>query len=99
MEHSRPTYRESVCMGWALFWRIVGSFMLLLFAMNGILLFLFPELTRAGPPLWMALLPLVIVTLLCVSFVMPYVVRMLFRTSFRGFHVRFIRENLNQGRL
>ena len=98
MEHSRPTYRESVCMGWALLWRIVGSFMLLLFAMNGVLLFLFPELTRASPPIWMALLPFVIVMLLCVFFVMPYVVRMLFRMSFPGFHVRFVRENLNRDR-
>ena len=91
MDHLEPTYRESVCVGWALFWRIVGSFMLLIFAMNGMLLFLLPELTRSGPPLWVALLPFFIVTLLCTFVVMPYVVRILFRTSFAGFHVQFVR--------
>jgi hypothetical protein len=91
MGQAEPTYRESVSVGWALFWRIVGSFMLLIFAMNGALLFLFPELTRAGPPLWVALFPFLIATLFCIFLVMPHVVRRLLRTSFRGSHVQFIR--------
>jgi hypothetical protein len=77
-----------------LFWRVVGSFMLLIFAMNGMLLFLLPELTRTGPPLWVALLPFFLVTLLCAFGVMPIVIRFLFRTSFGDFHVRFVRGNL-----
>jgi hypothetical protein len=93
MEQTEPTYRESVSVGWALFWRTVGSFMLLMFAMNGMLLYLFPELTRSGPPLWAALLPFILVTLLCTFIVMPYVVRDLFRSSFCGFHVRYVRES------
>ena len=96
MEDSGPTYRESVCVGWALFWRIVGSFMLLLLTINAALLFLFPELTRASPPLWIALLPILLVTLLCIWLIMPYVVRKLFQISFRGFHVRFARERPDQ---
>lgn len=91
MDPEKPTYREAVCIGWALFWRVVGSFMLLIFATNGLLLFLLPELTRAGPPLWVALLPFFLVTVLCTFLVMPSVIRYLFRTPFRGFHVRFVR--------
>lgn len=91
MGQAEPTYRESVSVGWALFWRIVGSFMLLIFAMNGTLIFLFPELSRTGPPLWVALFPFLTATLLCTFLVMPYVVRRLLRTSFRGYHVQFIR--------
>jgi hypothetical protein len=91
MDPEEPTYREAVCIGWALFWRVVGCFMLLIFATNGLLLFLLPELTRSGPPLWVALLPFFLVTVLCTFLVMPYVIRYLFRTPFRGFHVRFVR--------
>ena len=97
MQQQEPTYRESVRVGWALFWRAIGSFMLLILSMNGLLLFLLPELTRTGPPLWVALLPFLVVTILCTFFVMPYVVRLMLRTSFRGFHLRFIRDNPDQG--
>ena len=93
MQQQEPTYRESVRMGWALFWRAIGSFMLLMLSMNGLLVFLLPELTRTGPPLWVALLPFIVVTMLCTFLVMPYVVSILFRTSFHGFHVRFIRDS------
>ena len=93
MEQEEPTYRELVSTGWALFWRIVGSFMLLIFATNGLLIFFLPELTRTGPPLWVALLPFCLVTLLCAFIVMPYVMRFLFRTSFRGFRVRIVPDN------
>ncbi len=93
MQGEEPTYRESVRVGWALFWRTIGSFMLLIFLLNGLLLFLLPELTRTGPPLWVALLPFFIVTMVCTFLVMPYVVRTLLRPSFRGFHIRFVRDN------
>jgi uncharacterized protein (DUF983 family) len=79
-------------MGWALFWRGVGSFVLLLFGTNILILLLMPELTRTGPPLWVALLPLTLVTLLCTFLVMPFVARTLVRTPFRGFHIHFVRD-------
>lgn len=79
-------------MGWALFWRGVGSFVLLLFGANILIVALMPELTRTGPSFWVALLPLAMVTLLCTFLVMPFVVHKLVRTSFRGFHVQFVRD-------
>ena len=79
-------------MGWTLFWRGVGSFVLLLLVVNLALVWWLPELSRTSPSLWIALLPLVIVTLLCTFFVMPFVVRTLVNRHFRGFHVQFIRD-------
>ncbi len=93
MHSVEPTYRESLSLGWAVFWRTVGSFMLLIFAMNGLLLYLFPELTRSGPPLWVAFVPITLVTLLCTFVIMPYVVRSLFKRPFDGFHLRYSRES------
>ena len=93
MQPQDPTYRESVQVGWALYWRAIGSFTLLLLSMNGLLVFLLPELTRTGPPLWVALLPFVIATICCTFLVMPYVVRLLLRASFHGFHLQLIRDH------
>jgi hypothetical protein len=97
MTAEEPTYDELLRMGWALFWRGVGSFVLLLFGANFLVLFLMPELTRAGPSVWVALLPLGMVTLLCTFLVMPFVVRRLVRTPFRGFHVQFVRDGPPRG--
>ena len=79
-------------MGWALFWRGVGSFFLLLIGANTLVLLLIPELTRTSPSLWVALLPITMVTLLCTFLVMPFVARRLVRIPFRGFHVEFVRD-------
>jgi hypothetical protein len=87
-----PTYEESVRLGWALFWRGVGSFVLLLFGINILLLFLMPELTRTSPSFWVTFLPLLLVTLLCTFLIMPFVVRKLMQRPFRGFHVEFVRD-------
>ncbi|MDP9132170.1 MAG: hypothetical protein M3M98_03430 [Nitrospirota bacterium] len=92
MQLHEPTYTESLKLGWALFWRSVGSFLLLTFAVNGLLIFLLPELTRTSPSLWVALFPLAFATLFCAFLVMPFIIRKLLRTSFRGFHVRFVRN-------
>ena len=97
MHVQEPTYEELVRMGWALFWRGVGSFVLLLFGANILVLSLMPELTRAGPSLWVALVPLGLVTVLCTFLVMPFVARRLVRVPFRGFHVQFVRDGPPSG--
>ena len=94
MDDQAPTYRESLRVGWALFWRMISAFLVLMFAANGVLLFLLPELTRTGPPLWIGLLPLCVVAMVCTFAVMPYLVRTLLRSSFPGFRLRLIRDNV-----
>jgi hypothetical protein len=92
MHTQEPTYDELLRMGWAVFWRGVGSFVVLLFGVNILILLLMPELDRTGPSIWVALLPLALVTLLCTFLVMPFVARTLVRIPFRGFHVQFVRD-------
>lgn len=87
-----PTYTESLRIGWAIFWRTAGSFIALLFSINLGLLFLFPELSRMGPSLWIALVPLMVVSGLCIFLVMPHIVRALVDRDFRGFHILFVRD-------
>ena len=87
-----PTYIESLKIGWAIFWRTAGSLVALLFILNLGLLFLFPELSRTGPSLWIALAPLMVVSGLCIFLVMPHVARVLVDRDFRGFHLLFIRD-------
>jgi hypothetical protein len=71
MRTPEPTYAELLRMGWAMFWRGVGSFIVLLFSMNVLILFLMPELTRTEPSFWVAVLPLAMVTVLCTFVTMP----------------------------
>lgn len=88
-----PTYTESLKIGWAIFWRTAGSFTTLLFGINLGILLLFPELSRMGPSLWIALVPLMVVSGLCIFFVMPHVARVLVDRDFRGFHILFVRDH------
>lgn len=92
MHAQEPTYDELLRIGWALFWRGVGSFVFLLFGTNILILLIMPELTRTTPSFWVALLPLAVVTLLCTFLVMPFVARRLVRLPFRGFHVELVRD-------
>ncbi len=94
ISNEQPTYEESVRLGWALLWRGVGSFVLLMFAGNIGLLFLIPELTRTVPTLWIALLPLAFATLISAFLIMPFVVRRLVKAPFKGFHLSFVRDRL-----
>lgn len=87
-----PTYIESLKIGWAIFWRTAGSLVALLFMINLGLLFLFPELSRTSPSVWIALVPLMVVSGLCIFLVMPHVARVLVDRDFRGFHLLFVRE-------
>jgi hypothetical protein len=92
MRAPEPTYEELLRMGWVMFWRGVGSFIVLLFGMNVLILFVMPELTRTEPSFWVAVLPLSVVSVLCTFVIMPFVARKLVRTPFRGFHVQFVRD-------
>jgi hypothetical protein len=87
-----PTYWESLKIGWAIFWRTAGSFLALLVSFNVGLFFLFPELSRTSPSVWMALIPLLVVSGLCIFLVMPHVARGLVDHRFRGFRFTFIRD-------
>lgn len=92
MAEEEPTYGEALIIGWSLLWRGVGSFLLLLFLANLAIFAFLPELTRTGPSWWALLLPLMIVTALSASFIMPLVVRRLLSTSFGRFHLQFVRD-------
>ena len=88
----QPTYRESVQLGWTLLWRCVGGFLALLFAVNLLLLFLMPELTRTEPSVWMSLLPVGVAGIISLLVLMPFIVRGMVTKSFHGFHLRFVRD-------
>jgi hypothetical protein len=88
-----PTYQESVRIGWTLLWRCLGGFLVLLFAVNLLVLYLMPELTRAEPSLWVSLLTVGVAAVISLFAIMPVSVRALLSKSFHGFHLRFIRDN------
>jgi hypothetical protein len=88
-----PTYQESVRIGWTELWRCLGGFLALLFAVNLLVLYLMPELTRAEPSLWVSLLPVGVAAVVSLFLIMPVIVRALLSKSFHGFRLRFIRDN------
>jgi hypothetical protein len=88
-----PTYQESVRIGWTVLWRCLGGFLALLFAVNLLVLYLMPELTRAEPSLWVSLLPVGVAAVVSLFLIMPVIVRALLSKSFHGFRLRFIRDN------
>ena len=87
-----PRYRVLVLIGWRIRWQAVGSFLLLLFVANLVLLSWLPELTRTGPSLWALLLPLITVTGLVAFLIMPSVVRALLNKSFAGVRLRAVSD-------
>jgi hypothetical protein len=88
-----PTYQESVRIGWTLLWRCLGGFLALLVAVNLLVLYAIPELTRTEPSLWISLLPVGVAAIISLFVIMPVIVRALLSKSFHGFHLRFIRDN------
>jgi hypothetical protein len=87
-----PTYQESIRIGWTLLWRCVGGFLALLLAVNLFIVFMMPELTRTEPSVWMSLLPVGVAAVISLFAIMPFIVRAMLTKSFRGFHIRFIRD-------
>ena len=88
----KPTYQESVRIGWTLLWRCLGGFLALLFAVNLLMLYAIPELSRTEPSLWTALLPVGVAAIISLFVIMPTIVRAMLSKPFHGFHLRFIRE-------
>jgi len=89
----KPTYQESIRIGWTLLWRCVGGFLALLFAVNLFLLFIMPELTRTEPSVWMSLLPVSVAAIISLFVIMPFIVRAVLTKSFHGFRIRFMRDS------
>jgi hypothetical protein len=87
-----PRYWESVAIGWRIFWRAVGGFLLTLTAANLVLLNLLPELTRSDPSLWALVVPLFAATTLTCLAVMPLVARALLKKRFGGFRLALVRD-------
>ncbi len=86
-----PTYLELLRLGWMLFWRVVGSFLAVMFLLNSLVLFLIPELMRTGPSLWAILFPAVTAALISVFVIMPLIAGSLLGKQFRGFRIQFVR--------
>jgi hypothetical protein len=88
-----PTYWESMRVGWTILWRGVGSVLLLLMLMNGLIIASLPELSRTGPS-WGAVLVPFAVTLVVGAFgIMPWLVKRLCRTSYAGFRLQLMHES------
>jgi hypothetical protein len=88
----RLTYGELVRVGWRLFWRTVGAFMLVTYAVTSFLLFAMPDITRSGPSLWVTFLPVAVGVAISVFAIMPLIVRQALRKPFRGFHLQAVRR-------
>ncbi|WP_447987426.1 hypothetical protein [Nitrospira sp. Nam74] len=88
-----PTYQESVRIGWTVLWRCLGGFLALLFAVNMLILYAMPELTRAEPSLWVSLLPLAVAAVISLFVIMPVIVRAMLNKSFHGFRLCFVRDS------
>lgn len=89
-----PTYWESVRVGWTILWRGVGSVMLLLMLVNGLIIIGMPELSRTSPSWGAVLFPLVLAGLIGAFGIMPWLVKRLCTTSYPGFRLRLEHESL-----
>lgn len=88
----KPSYWETVAIGWRILWQGIGGFVLALFLANLILLGWLPELTRTGPSYWALAFPLVTASVLSLFIVLPLVVRGLLRRPFATFRLVVKRE-------
>ncbi len=85
-----PTYLELLRLGWMLFWRVAGSFLVIMFLLNSLVLTLIPELMRTGPSLWAILFPAVTAALISVFVSMPLIAGSMLGKQFRGFRIQFV---------
>jgi len=86
------TYSERVRVSWLLFWRGVGGFFALIYAITFLLLLVEPEILRATPSPWATLLPLIVAIPIALFGLMPLIVRGLVRKPFYGFRLQVARE-------
>lgn len=87
-----PTYRESIRVGWTILWRGVGSVMLLLMLLNGLIIMGLPELSRTSPSWGAVLVPLAVTAFIGAFGIMPWLVQCLCRTSYQGFRLQLMHE-------
>jgi len=88
----RARYWETVAIGWRIFWQGIGSFILLLFVANLLLLGFLPELTRTGPSYWALAFPMIFASTLSLFVLLPLVARGLTRKPFGSFRLALIRD-------
>jgi hypothetical protein len=88
----KPSYWETVAIGWRILWQGIGGFVLALFLANLLVLGWLPELTRTGPSYWALALPLVTASVFSLFIVLPLVVRGLLRRPFGTFRLVVTRE-------
>jgi len=88
----KPSYWETVAIGWRILWQGIGGFVLALFLANLLVLGWLPELTRTGPSYWALAFPLVTASVLSLFIVLPLVVRGLLRRPFGTFRLVVKRE-------
>ena len=93
-----PTYGESIRIGWTILWRGVGSVLLLLMLINGLIIMSMPELSRTSPSWGAILFPLTVTALLGAFGIMPWLVKCLCTISYPGFHLRLLHEPPNVAR-
>ena len=87
-----PTYWESLRIGWTILWRGVGSVLLLLMLVNGLIIIGMPELSRASPSWGAIFFPFMLATLIGAFGIMPWLVKCLCRTAYPGFRLRLVHE-------
>ncbi len=97
MKASSPTYRETVAIGWRIFWQAVAGFLLILFLVNLALLRLLPELTRTGAPYWALAVPLFVAAAVLLFVLLPLVARGLLTKPFDGFSLALVRNDPSSG--
>ncbi len=87
-----PTYWESIRIGWTILWRGVGSILLLLILMNGLIIMGLPELSRTSPSWGAILFPLAVTAFIGAFGIMPWLVKTLCATSYSGFRLQLMHD-------
>jgi hypothetical protein len=87
MEMTKPSYWETVAIGWRILWQGIGGFVLILFLANLLVVAMLPELMRTGPSYWALAFPLVTASALTLFVLLPLVVRNLLGRSFGTFRL------------
>jgi asparagine N-glycosylation enzyme membrane subunit Stt3 len=95
----KPSYWETVAIGWRILWQGIGGFVLAVFLGNLMVLGFLPELTRTGPSYWALAVPFVAASALSLFVVLPLVVKGLFTGAFKTFRLAVIRDESCQSTL
>jgi hypothetical protein len=89
----RLRYRECLQVAWLLFWRGIGGFFALIYALNFLLLLMEPEIMRTTPSPWAALIPLGLAIPAALFGLLPLIVQGLVGKRFQGFRLQLLRES------